>query len=36
MEYYMAVNKKEILPFVTVWMDPERFWISNSTRVELV
>uniref|UniRef100_A0A9L0RQE8 Uncharacterized protein n=1 Tax=Equus caballus TaxID=9796 RepID=A0A9L0RQE8_HORSE len=27
-EYYPAIKKKEILPFVTTWMDPEVIMLS--------
>ena len=29
MEYYSAINKKEILPFGTTWMELEGFILSN-------
>ena len=29
MEYYMAVKKKKILPFATVWMDLENIILSE-------
>ena len=29
MEYYSAVKKKEILPFVTAWMDLENIVLSE-------
>ena len=28
MEYYSAIKKKKILPFVTVWVDPENIMLS--------
>ena len=29
MEYYSAVKKKKILPFVTVWMDLQNIMLSE-------
>ena len=29
MEYYLAIKKKKILPFVTVWMDVENIMLSE-------
>ena len=29
MEYYWAIKKKKILPFVTVWMDLENIMLSE-------
>ena len=29
MEYYLAIKKKKILPFVTVWMDLENIMPSE-------
>ena len=29
MEYYLAMKKKRILPFVTVWMDLENIMLSE-------
>ena len=29
MEYYSAIKKKKILPFVTVWMDKENIMLSE-------
>ena len=29
MEYYLAVKKKEILPFATVWVDLEIIMLSE-------
>lgn len=29
MQYYWAIRKKEILPFVTTWMDPEDMTLSE-------
>ena len=29
MEYYSAIEKKEVLPFVTVWMDLENIMLSE-------
>ena len=34
MEYYSAVRKKEILPFVTIWMDLERIILSELSQTE--
>ena len=31
MEYYLAVKKKKILPFVTPWMDLENIILSENT-----
>ena len=31
MEYYVAERKKELLPFVTVWMDLESIMLSEIT-----
>ena len=33
MEYYAAERKKELLPFVTVWMDLEGFMLSEISHV---
>ena len=29
MEYYTAEGKKELLPFVTAWMEPESIMLSE-------
>ena len=29
MEYYAAERKKELLPFVTAWMEPESIMLSE-------
>ena len=29
MEYYSAINKKEILPFATIWMDLKGIMLSE-------
>ena len=29
MEYYLAINKNEILPFATTWVDPEGIMLSE-------
>ena len=29
MEYYLAIKEKEILPFVTTWMDVEGIILSE-------
>ena len=29
MEYYSAIKKKEMLPFLTVWMDLEGIMLSE-------
>ena len=29
MEYYLAIKKKKILPFATVWMDLESIMLSE-------
>ena len=34
MEYYSAIKKKEILPFVTTWMDLEGIMLSEMGRKE--
>ena len=33
MEYYAAERKKELLPFVTVWMELESIMISEISQV---
>ena len=32
MEYYSAINKNEILPFVTMWMELEGIMVSESSQ----
>ena len=34
MEYYLAVKKKEILPFATAWIDPENIMLSEISQSE--
>ena len=34
MEYYLAMKKKEILSFVTTWMDPENIMLSEISQSE--
>lgn len=34
MEYYSATRKKEVLPFITTWMDPEGFVLSEMSEKE--
>ena len=34
MEYYSAVKKKEILPFVATWMDLEGIMLSEISQAE--
>ena len=34
MEYYAAVEKKEILPFATTWMDLEIIMLSEVSQLE--
>ena len=34
MEYYSAIKKKEILLFVTVWMDLENIMLSEISQSE--
>ena len=34
MEYYSAIKKKEILPFVTAWMDLESIMLSEISQSE--
>ena len=29
MEYYSAIEKKEIMPFAAIWMDPEIIILSE-------
>ena len=33
-EYYSAVKKKELLPFMTVWMDLESIMLSEISQSE--
>ena len=33
-EYYSAIKKKEFLPFVTAWMDPESMMLSEISQSE--
>lgn len=33
-EYYPATEKKEILPFVTTWMNPEGIMLSEVSQTE--
>ena len=34
MEYYSAIKKKKILPFVTAWMDVENIMLSEISQSE--
>ena len=34
MEYYSAIEKNEILPFVTTWMDLEGITLSERSQTE--
>ena len=34
MEYYLAIKKKEILPFMTTWMDIEGIILSEISQTE--
>ena len=34
MEYYLAIKKKKILPFATVWMDLENLMLSKISQSE--
>ena len=34
MEYYSAIKKKKILPFVTVWTDLENIMLSEISQAE--
>ena len=34
MEYYSAIKKKKILPFVTAWMDLENIMLSEISQSE--
>ena len=36
MEYYSAIRKDEILPFVTTWMDLENIMLSKIGQAENV
>ena len=33
-EYYSATRKKEILPFLTTWMDPEGIMLREISQTE--
>ena len=34
MEYYSAITKNEILPFVTIWVDLEGIMLSEISQTE--
>ena len=34
MEYYSAIQKKEIMPFVATWMDLEGIIVSEESQTE--
>ena len=34
MEYYSAIKKKEILPFVTIWVDLESIMLNEMSDTE--
>ena len=34
MEYYSGIKKKEILPFVTTWIDPEDIMLNEIRQTE--
>ena len=34
MEFYLAIKKKKILPFVTVWVDLENIMLSEISQSE--
>ena len=34
MEYYLAIKKKKIVPFVAVWMEPENIMLSEISQSE--
>ena len=34
MEFYLIIEKKEMLPFVTTWMDLEGFMLSEVSQTE--
>ena len=34
MEYYSAIRKDEILPFVTTWIDLENMMLSETSQME--
>ena len=34
MEYYLAVKKKKVLPFASVWMDPKNIMLSEISQLE--
>ena len=33
-EYYLAIKKKKILPFATIWMDLENIILSDISQLE--
>ena len=33
MEYYLTIKKKEILPFVTAWVDLESFMLTEISQL---
>ena len=34
MEYYLAIKKNGILPFVTAWMDPEGIMLNEISQTK--
>ena len=36
MEYYLAVKRKKVLPFVTAWMDLESIMLSEISQSEKI
>ena len=34
MEYHLAINKNEILPFAATWMDLESIMLSDTSQTE--
>ena len=34
MEYYPVIKKNEILPFATIWVDPEGIMLSEISQTE--
>ena len=34
MAYYLAMKKKESLPFTTTWIDPEHIMLSEKSQTE--
>ena len=34
MEFYLAIKKKKILPFTTIWMDVENIMLSEISQSE--